>query len=547
MSYFRIPVSRLGTILLSTIFATLLFFLSFQITYAITPGDSANFITTWDTTNPGTSADNQITIPGSGGGYNYEIYWENMASSTINGTTTVTSNTYTLTFPEAGKYRVEISGAFPRINFNNTGDKEKILTVEQWGNIVWTSMDSAFFGTTNLRVPATDAPNLSGVTSMRRMFRDAPAFNEPINHWDVSQIISMEGLFQGAISFNQPLNNWNVANVTFMQQLFTRTLFNQDINDWEVQNVQNMAYIFSVSPFNQPLDKWNTSNVTLMNHMFLNTPFNQDISSWDVSKVANMRNMFAETPFNQPITEWETTSVTDMSLMFRNNSSFNQDLSNLDITHITNLEEILLNVSLSTSNLDSTLSSWTSQAVTNDIHDISLHIGLKTYSSVGAEALDTLRSLGWQITEQYSATYRGGPHATLLGTSYQAPLDSGGSTTAIEIRPDKHCTFIDWSDGNTSNPRIDIMTDDNINVTANVECEGGSQITSGATGARVQAFREQNNFTTTDTLDDTISQIGNLLSKPLDPNMDQDTLRKFIEALTQLLALLTQMLVAKIG
>src|SRR5690606_27824054 len=42
----------------------------------ITPGDPGNFITTWKTDNPGTSQDNQITIPTVGTGYLYHVYWE---------------------------------------------------------------------------------------------------------------------------------------------------------------------------------------------------------------------------------------------------------------------------------------------------------------------------------------------------------------------------------------------------------------------------------------------------------------------------------------
>ena len=58
--------------------------------------------------------------------------------------------THTYTTP--GTYMVSISGAFPRIYFNGAGffgddtDFEKILTVEQWGDIAWTSMVKAFSG-----------------------------------------------------------------------------------------------------------------------------------------------------------------------------------------------------------------------------------------------------------------------------------------------------------------------------------------------------------------------------------------------------------------
>jgi hypothetical protein len=46
---------------------------------------------------------------------------------------------HTVIFPSAGTYRVMISGDFTRIHFNSSGDRQKILDVEQWGDIAWTS------------------------------------------------------------------------------------------------------------------------------------------------------------------------------------------------------------------------------------------------------------------------------------------------------------------------------------------------------------------------------------------------------------------------
>jgi hypothetical protein len=121
------------------------------------------FITTWKTDNPGTSANNQITIPTTGGGYNYDIYWEDVSNAAVNGNISAQTGNATITFPAIGTYRVEIIGNFPQIYFTGGGDRLKILTVTQWGNIAWASMESAFLSCPNLTVPATDAPNLSGV------------------------------------------------------------------------------------------------------------------------------------------------------------------------------------------------------------------------------------------------------------------------------------------------------------------------------------------------------------------------------------------------
>ena len=48
------------------------------------------------------------------------------------------------------------------------------------------------------------------------MFRNASAFNQPLNNWDVSNVTTMDGMFKEALEFNQPLNNWDVSNVTTM-------------------------------------------------------------------------------------------------------------------------------------------------------------------------------------------------------------------------------------------------------------------------------------------------------------------------------------------
>ena len=120
-------------------------------TATATPDTSIYFITTWKTDNAGSSNDDQITIPTTGAGYNYDVDWGDTNSNT--GVT----GSITHTYASAGTYTVSISGAFPRIYFANGGDKLKILSVEQWGDIAWSSMDYAFWGCSNLVVNATDS------------------------------------------------------------------------------------------------------------------------------------------------------------------------------------------------------------------------------------------------------------------------------------------------------------------------------------------------------------------------------------------------------
>jgi hypothetical protein len=49
-------------------------------------------------------------------------------------------------------------------------DAAKLLSVDQWGTSVWTSLYAAFAGASNMHVLATDMPDLSAVTDLGYMF-----------------------------------------------------------------------------------------------------------------------------------------------------------------------------------------------------------------------------------------------------------------------------------------------------------------------------------------------------------------------------------------
>ncbi len=147
-------------------------------------------------------------------------------------------------FGTAGTYTIRIRGKFPSIYFNNSNDKLKILSVDNWGEIDWKTMQSAFDGCKNLHVYASDKPDLKSVTSMYKMFANCEVFNEDINRWDVSNITDMR-LFNGAVSFNKDLNNWDTSNVTTMYGMFDgASVFNKDIGAWNTLQVRNMSTMF---------------------------------------------------------------------------------------------------------------------------------------------------------------------------------------------------------------------------------------------------------------------------------------------------------------
>lgn len=308
--------------------AFVLLMLSFSLSYSQLP-----FVTTWEVDTSLT-----ITIPTTGTGYNYTVNWEKTTDNTVKGISTGNAGNVTIKCPSVGIYKVAISGDFPRIYFNNNpGGKNNLLTVEQWGDIAWTSMEHAFQGCFNFNITATDAPDLSKVQSMNSMFLYCGKLNAPIGHWNVGNIKDMTLMFCYANSFNQPIGSWDVSNVENMTLMFQSAgSFNQPIGNWNVSKVKNMYGLFYwPNVFNQDISKWDVSNVTNMSYMFLlNREFNQDLSKWNVG------------------------NVTRMSNMFRNATAFNQNLGAWDISKVTTMEEMLDLTAMSSANYDSTLIGW---------------------------------------------------------------------------------------------------------------------------------------------------------------------------------------------
>jgi hypothetical protein len=105
-----------------------------------------DFKFTVKTDNTGTSNNDQFTIPlYSGETYNFTVTYDGQE------TTHSTDSDLTLTFPSgAGTYSINISGLFPRIYFNNAGDKAKLISVTNYGDVGWGSdFSMAFHGCTS--------------------------------------------------------------------------------------------------------------------------------------------------------------------------------------------------------------------------------------------------------------------------------------------------------------------------------------------------------------------------------------------------------------
>jgi surface protein len=351
----------------------------------ITVREELAFITTWKTDNTGGSNDDQITILTTTQDQNYTVDWgDGNVSTNVTGHIT---HTYDL----ADTYTVSISGDFRNIRHGyRTTDAQKLLSIDQWGDVQWTTMEYAFSYARNLVLNATDTPDLSAVTNMGYMFYGASVFNGDLSQWDVSAVTNMDAMFNyatafngdlsqwdvsavtnidsmfyGARAFNGDLSQWDVSAVTSMRAMFTNArVFNGDISQWDVSAVTSMGYMFyDASVFNSDLSQWDVSAVTNMDSMFYKASvFNSDLSQWDVSAVTNMDSMFYyASVFNSDLSQWDVSAVTNMGSMFNEASVFNGDLSQWDVSAVTNMRSMFGRARA----FNSDLSQWDVSAVTN--------------------------------------------------------------------------------------------------------------------------------------------------------------------------------------
>ncbi|MER2490755.1 BspA family leucine-rich repeat surface protein [Catenovulum sediminis] len=188
------------------------------------------FITRWKISEP----DTLITLPTWQDGYSYIVDWgdgtiEHWHDAPIAKGQSVAKHLATHVYQQAGTYQIKIWGDFPQIHFDNAiqnsdasgVDKDKIIAIEQWGDIEWRSMGAAFWGCKNLNVTAIDAPDLSKVSKTNGMFRGAVSFNADIGHWDVSTVKNMANMFNGASAFDQDLSTWNFQSARGFRNFLT--------------------------------------------------------------------------------------------------------------------------------------------------------------------------------------------------------------------------------------------------------------------------------------------------------------------------------------
>ena len=269
--------------------------------------------------------------------YNFTVDWGD--GSPISEITAHNDPDRKHTYARAGDYNLVIEGLLEAWSFNNAGDKDKILSVEDFGDLGYKSLSGAFQGCTNLGTFKGGVT--SNVTNMGLMFSGATSANPDVRNWDVSNVTNMGSMFSGATRANPDVRDWDVSNVTDMNAMFSHaTSANPDVRDWDVSNVTSMGGMFGFATSANPdVRDWDVSNVTSMGGMFgFATSANPDVSKWNVSNVTDMGWMFSHaTSANPSVSSWDVSNVTDMSDVFSGATSANPSVSSWDVSNVTDM------------------------------------------------------------------------------------------------------------------------------------------------------------------------------------------------------------------
>lgn len=287
----------------------------------IAPVDNPDFISVWETTAPNET----ITLPlPSGFNYNFTVDWgDGSAISTI---TAFDDADITHNYALAGNYTVTISGSAEAWRFQGSADGDKIIEVQNFGDLGWKNLSGAFancrqllsfsggktedvtdmsnmFNTAN-KMNSLDLSsfNTANVTSMNSMFQATSALNTiNISTFNTINVSDMTRLFSGAGAQTIDVSSFNTTNVTSMQQMFGYTTATQilglDSPSFDTSNVTDMSLMFLSTAALTSLDlsSFNTSNVTTMNMMFAwpGSAYDLTLNNWDIDPLPSATNIFS--------------------------------------------------------------------------------------------------------------------------------------------------------------------------------------------------------------------------------------------------------------
>ena len=202
----------------------------------VAPEHMSPFMITIDTTKAGTSNSNSYHFY-SVGPCDYTIDWGDGSSDSLIWEQLYSNPGILHSYATPGIYQLKVTGDINSLRLDQK-DPLKLLSIDNWGDIMWGTMYFAFGGCSNMIGLYQDIPNLLQAESMVGMFQNCSKFNSPVPFY-LPNGNQLGDMFWGATLFNQPLP-FDTSNVQYINNMFIDCPnFKQSFAGWSISNVVN--------------------------------------------------------------------------------------------------------------------------------------------------------------------------------------------------------------------------------------------------------------------------------------------------------------------
>ena len=197
-----------------------------------------------------TTASETFTIPCQNvGTFNAIIDWGD--SSTPSTITAYNDADLAHVYNSPGDHVIRITGTFPNIYFNNGGDKLKVKSVENLGEVGWTRLNRAFFGCTNMTSFTAGTTDTSAVTDISVMFYNCTGLTSlDISGINTTLVTNMWIMFRNCTGLTSlDVTNFNTASVTDISSMFYNCTSLTDIIGVDTFNIGGLDSTGDLSSF----------------------------------------------------------------------------------------------------------------------------------------------------------------------------------------------------------------------------------------------------------------------------------------------------------
>ena len=263
------------------ILAAVMSFSFFALANTSATAENSAFRSTWRVS----PEDNSITLPlVKGYKYDFTVDWGDGQSTHVDSYDDLDATHF---YAAGGEYNLVIEGILEAWSFGGDHtfgddhafphhghkDKNKILSVENFGDLAYKDLRGAFWGCTHL----SDFKGgvTSGVNDMAYMFYGAGSATPEVNEWDVSNVTTMEYMFSLAEKATPKVSQWETSKVTDMSEMFYGAVSaDPDVRKWDVSSVIDMTWMFAYAKKANPdISHWKTSSLMYYEDMFKDSLF----------------------------------------------------------------------------------------------------------------------------------------------------------------------------------------------------------------------------------------------------------------------------------